>query len=437
MPQVFARRLLAMSALLLSTQAFAAEGMPGQPAPDITVALDGSGNFKSVAAAMQSIPRTNSQRITVYVKDGLYNERVSVPAPFVTLLGQSRKNTRIEFNPNSESAPVIAVQGSDFILQNISVTNTGGNPQPHAVTISSSTADRVVFLDSDVLSTGADTVSLWKNDGRYYHARCNFRGSVDSVCPHGWCYAVDCNFFETRKDAVIWQDGKGSKEMKFVLKNCTFDGVEGFNLGRHHHDALFVLLDCTFSNHMIDKDIFRVIYPLDGGPPTAADIQNNKQHDPTNIWGERNYYYNSHRQAAPEVLAKDKTATADFAFHKNNLDKLAPDLKPEQITAAWTFAGSPNPWDPESKSSPTIKSVAAQDKQIAVTFSENVTVKGKPSLALADNSTATYAGGSGTTTLLFDTAAPAGKPKSLDLNNGFIFASQASATLRNADPKLP
>src|SRR6185295_17502762 len=99
---------------------------------------------------------------------------VQVAAPFVTLLGESRQGTRIEFFPGNETTPVLRVDGSDFTLQNITVKNTGTGNIPHAVTISSSTADRVVFLDSDVLSEGGDTVSLWRNDGRYYHARCNF-----------------------------------------------------------------------------------------------------------------------------------------------------------------------------------------------------------------------------------------------------------------------
>jgi pectinesterase len=404
----------------------------GSPPPDITVAADGTGNFKTVQAAVQSIPRNNTQRMTILVKKGVYQERVNVTAPFVTLVGEGRKETRIEFNPGNEVSPVVAVGGSDFILRSITLVNTGGDPGPHAVTISSSTADRVVFLDSDVLSTGADTVSLWRNDGRYYHARCNFRGSVDSVCPHGWCYAVDCTFFETRKDAVIWQDGHTNKDQKFVLRRCTFEGVEGFNLGRHHHDAEFFLLDCSFPRSMIDQQIFRVIYPLNGGTPTAADIQNNLQHDPTNIWGERNYYFNCHR-AGPN----GEKGGGDFAFFKDNLAAFSPTLKAEQITAAWTFANCPSPWDPESTVGPQIKSIAAQGAQIAVTFSESVTVKGKPVLRLADHTTGTYASGSGLAVLLFDATNPAAAVQSLELADGFIFATQASAALRNADLKIP
>ena len=146
-------------------------------------------------------------------------------------------------------------------------------------------------------------------------------------------------------------------------------------LGRHHHDGEFFLLDCNFSKGMVDRAIFRVLYPLNGGVPSAADIQNNQQHDPTNIWGERNYFFNCHRDGP-----KGEKGGGDFAFFKNNLEAFSKTLKPEEITAAWTFAGSPGKWDPENAKGPVIKSVAGEGKQIKVTFSESVTVKGKPSL---------------------------------------------------------
>ena len=425
------------AAVLFSCTAALAADIP----PDITVAADGSGQFKTVQEALSSIPRNNTQRMIVYVKDGVYNERISVSASFVTLRGQSQKGTRIEFNPAATGRggggggggsvmtlgardPNNPYSGSDFILQNITLNNTGGDPEPHAVTVSSSTADRVVFIDSDVLSTGADTVSLWRNDGRYYHARCNFRGAVDSVCPHGWCYISDSTFYETRHTASIWQDGKDNKDEKYVLRNCKFDGLGDYQLGRHHHDALFFFVDCSFTKGMVDKPIYRVLYPLDGGVPTAADIQNNLEHDPSNIWGDRNYFFNCHRDGG------------DYAWFKDNLTSFSPTLTPEQITAAWTFKGSSSPWDPENKISPKIKSIATKDKQIAVTFSEGVTVKGKLRFTLADNSSATLAAGNGSATLLFDAPNRRRAVKSVDLD-GFIFASEADATTRMAELTLP
>src|SRR6516165_813933 len=46
--------------------------------PDITVAADGSGDFRTVQEALNSIPRDNKQRMIVLIKDGVYRGQVRV-----------------------------------------------------------------------------------------------------------------------------------------------------------------------------------------------------------------------------------------------------------------------------------------------------------------------------------------------------------------------
>lgn len=56
-----------------------AAGNAGKPAPDAVVALDGSGQFKSINAAINSYPKGHQGRFVIYVKAGIYNELVKVP----------------------------------------------------------------------------------------------------------------------------------------------------------------------------------------------------------------------------------------------------------------------------------------------------------------------------------------------------------------------
>jgi pectinesterase len=401
--------------------------------PDLVVAADGSGDFKTVQAAVASIPRTNTERIVVFIKDGIYHEKIRVDASFVTLRGQSRPGTRIEFpqldedftrNPDPIGRAVINLnQANDFVLENLTTENTAGIIGPHAFTILG-TGDRAVVVDCDVLSHGADTISFWRGDrGRCYLADCRIEGSVDFVCPRGWCYMTNCSFYELKDTAAVWHDGSKDKDMKFVMRGCRFDGTNGWNLARHHHDAQFYFLDCRFAKTMIDQPPFRVIYPLDGGTPGASDIQRNKDLDKSNLWGERAYYYNCHR------------AGGDYAWFANNLSAAPGAPKPEQISAEWTFAGK---WNPENTSGPAIQKVDAQDGRIALVFNENVTVKGKPRLKLNGGGHADYASGSGGNTIAFSAAqGKAGEAVSVDLNAGAIIASEAGTTARPAQLALP
>lgn len=123
---------------------------------------------------------------------------------------------------------------------------------------------------------------------------------------------------------------------------------------------------------------------------------------------------------------------------------------PDQVTAKWTLGGK---WDPENKIGPVVKNVSANATQLTVIFSENVTVKGHPRLALRNGAFADYTSGGGTDTLVFtapnrpelargelvepvERAANVAATK-FDCSDGAIVATEASATLRFVRAALP
>jgi pectinesterase len=420
--------LLAPALLVPSCSKFAGN----LPKADIVVSADGSGDFKTIQAAIASIPASNRERVVVFVKNGTYREKIRVAASFVTLRGQSREGTRIEFpqlkddfvaHPDDLGWAVINLNRvNDFVLENLTVENTASDMLAHAFTIYG-TGDRTVIVDCNVLSHGGDTVALGPGEpGRYYHARCNFSGSVDFLCPRGWCFATDCSFYAYKKTAAVWHDGSFDPDMKFVLRNCRFDGATGFNLGRHHVDAQFYFLGCKFSAKLRDNPIQRVTYPLKAGPATEGDIRHNADLNNQNRWGERSYFHNCHRDRR------------DFNWFANNLSSAPGSPQPKEISAAWTFGDK---WNPEKESGPVIRQLRGMRGQIVVVFSEPVTVKGKPQLKMCGSGVANYLSGSATDTLLFDRPPDLGDETcSIDLNGGAIIACEASATLRPADLSL-
>ncbi len=434
-------------ALLAISTAALAQPAPLPFKPDLIVAADGSGDCKTIQEAVASIPKDNRERKIIFVKDGVYHEKVRVDASCVTLRGQSRAGTRLEFpqganefraQPDKLGTAVLNINGDDFVLENFTVQNTHGVIGTHAFAVYGR-GDRTILQDADILSQGNDTISLWRTgngqfsedaanhaspNGRYYHARLKVCGSVDFICPRGWCYMTDSEMFEVnpRAEAAMWHDGSRDQDMKFVMRNCKFDGAEGWRFARHHHDAAIYVLDSTFSNTMRDQQPKRVIYPLNGGTPTEADTKRNKDADPTNIWGERFYYFNVHRDGG------------DFAWHHDNLATAPGAPKPEQITAKWTFAGK---WDPENKTGPAVREISGNAKELTVTFGESVTVKGHPRLTLKNGAFADYTRGSGTNTLVFTASTEGATPAKFDFSGGAIVASEASSALRLASAGLP
>ena len=310
----------------------AAAAPPRAERADIVVAQDGSGHFRTIQEALDSIPPGNATHKIVLVRNGVYREKLYVNAGHLSLVGEDREKTRIEFaelrknwrkdNPDDWGAAVLNIgpEVTDLVLANLTVRNDygsrhGDNDHQFAIR-SGGNATRIALLHANVLADGGDTLSLWNGaSGLYYHADCTFEGYVDYVCPRGWAYVTNSRFFGHNLTASIWHDGSKDPDQKFVIRRSYFDGVPGFPLGRNHRDGQFYLIDATFSANMADRPIYKA---------TA---------DNPYLWGER-YYYSSCRREG-----------GDFAWFADNLHTAPGAPHADDVTAAWTFAGR---WDPEA-----------------------------------------------------------------------------------------
>ena len=300
----------------------------------MTVDLAGKGNFTSIQAALNSIPRDHDRPVTIAIRNGIYREKLFVTKSNIILVGENRDSTRIVFpelreNWNREhcrsdwGAGVVNIDTgvTDITLANLTVYNNFGSLHnvynKHQFAIRGA-GTRIMLLHCAVISDGGDAVSLWnRDDGMYYHADCMFEGWVDFVCPRGWCYITRSTFYgHNTPSASIWHDGSGNRSQKLVIRDSYFDGVPGFPLGRNHLDAQFYLLDCRFSRNMADRAFYR--------PPSSPREWQ---------WGDRHYFYNCHRDSA------------DFGWFRDNLSTAEGAPRPEDINARWTFDGQ---WDPES-----------------------------------------------------------------------------------------
>lgn len=334
----------------------------GQPYYDIMVAADGSGDYTTLTEAINALPMFNYERIVIYIRNGIYNEKIRIEQNNLTLLGESRDSTIICFNQlrtdwiNNKDyigPAVINIHADDIILENLTIENTQPGIGPHAFAVYG-TGTRTIIVNCNVLSKGGDTLSLWNyKNGKYYHSNCYFEGSVDFVCPRGWCYIRDSKFYELKKTAAIWHAGSADRNQKLVICNSYFDGVEGFYLGRHHYDAQFFLLNCSFSENMADIPIFRVLY------------EKEPERNRPKIFGDRYYYFNCHRTGG------------DFTWFSDNLREAENSPGIKDITPEWTFDGH---WNPESKEKPHIKSFKIEDKSLILYFSELLTIRGSLTL---------------------------------------------------------
>jgi unsaturated rhamnogalacturonyl hydrolase len=291
----------------------------------LVVAQDGSGDFKTIQAAIDALPRDDTTYRTIVIRNGVYREKLMMKTSHVALVGEDRDKTRIELaelrknwrasHPDDWGAAVINIDATDVIIANLTVHNDFGGDHDHQFAIRSMDhANRIAILHANVIADGGDTLSLWNSEsGLSYYADSYFEGYVDYVCPRGWGYITNSRFFGHNTSASIWHDGSKKKNQKLVIRHSSFDGIPSFALGRNHRDAQFYLLDDTFSSAMADKPIY---------PAPAPDPRK---------WGERYYY------------ANDRRDSGDYAWFAGNLRSAEGSPRDEDITATWAFDGQ---WDP-------------------------------------------------------------------------------------------
>lgn len=312
----------------------------------VVVAQDGSGDYKTIQGAINSLPDSSALPRTIFIKKGNYREKLYIEKAHIIFKGEDREQTVISASiardewrcghADDWGVATMNVGANDITLENLTVTNDFGfNYKERTIWCASDTsadkekklrrdghqmalrtmnmATRLKAINCHFRAYGGDTVSPWEVfNGMWYFKDCIMEGGVDFYCPRGWAWAENCEFITHTGPAAIWHDGSANEESKTVLVNCRFNGYDGFMLGRYHRDAQFYLVNCRFARNMRDSAIYIV--------PTKNTIR----------WGKRIYYYNCSREGGN-----------DFTWYGNHLPA---GLKAGDITVNWVFK---NRWNPE------------------------------------------------------------------------------------------
>ncbi|MGW4020340.1 pectinesterase family protein [Streptomyces sp. NPDC005009] len=190
----------------IGTTASAEASTKAAAATTLTVAKDGSGQYRTVQAAVNAVPANNASRVVVSIKPGTYRETVKVPSnkPHVTFQGTggSRKDTVIVFD-NAAGTPkpdgsgtygtsgsaTVAVEADDFQARNLTISNDfdeGANQSlsGHQAVALRTAADKVL-LDGVIVEGDQDTLLLdtaaKDRLGRVYVTNSYVVGNVDFI----------------------------------------------------------------------------------------------------------------------------------------------------------------------------------------------------------------------------------------------------------------
>ncbi|KAG8363862.1 hypothetical protein BUALT_Bualt19G0066700 [Buddleja alternifolia] len=166
---------------------------------DSVVALDGSGDYRSIGQAIYEAPTYSKRRYVIYVKKGVYQENIDMKKKKtnIMLLGDGIGRTVITGNRNfmqgwtTFRTATVAVSGKGFIARDITFRNTAG-PQSHQGVALRVDSDQSAFYRCSI-EGHQDT--LYAHSLRQFYRECTISGTIDFIFGNGAAVLQNCKIF--------------------------------------------------------------------------------------------------------------------------------------------------------------------------------------------------------------------------------------------------
>ncbi|KAG0621381.1 hypothetical protein M758_3G015400 [Ceratodon purpureus] len=234
-------------------------GVMAAPAKGWTIVVGKGGKYKTIQQAINSIPKGNLKRVTIYIKNGVYRQKLLLKDRHnVYFKCESRKvvitwgDTAEKAGGTSKSAST-AIESDGFIASDCTFVNSapappGGAVGKQAVALRIQ-GDKGAFYRCGFYGA-QDT--LYDKEGRHYFRSCDIIGSIDYVFGDGQSIYQFCNLKSIAKGfsgSITAQKRESNSKTGFVFYRCTISGTGTIYLGRAwgtHSRVVFI--ECSMAN---------------------------------------------------------------------------------------------------------------------------------------------------------------------------------------------
>ncbi|XP_024178093.1 putative pectinesterase/pectinesterase inhibitor 28 [Rosa chinensis] len=212
---------------------------PSSLKPNVVVAMDRSGKYKTINEALKDIPKDNSQKMfVIYIKEGVYNENVLLDKHMtnVMFIGDGPTKTKITGNKNYANGiqtfktATVAVIGDYFIAKDIGFENTAG-PKGHQAVALRVQSDLSIFYNCRI-DGYQDT--LYTQTHRQFYRDCTITGTIDFIFGDAAVVFQNCKLIirkpDPNQDIMVTAQGRSDKRQPtaIVLQNCTISGEKDY-----------------------------------------------------------------------------------------------------------------------------------------------------------------------------------------------------------------
>ncbi|OMD59610.1 pectinesterase family protein [Paenibacillus odorifer] len=212
----------------------------------ITVSKSVDEGFSSLQAALDSIPQEHKEEVTIRIKPGIYEEKITVKqgTPPVLLLGEDTNSTIITWSDNAhtlgpDGEPIgtfnsgtLNVFAEHFTAENLTIRNASGPGTGQAVAAFVD-AGHAVFRRVRLLG---DQDTLYTGQGKQYYNECYIEGDVDYIFGAATALFERCRLHNKRSRGYITAASTPEgAPFGYVFLDCEITGGQGVSevyLGR-------------------------------------------------------------------------------------------------------------------------------------------------------------------------------------------------------------
>lgn len=232
----------------------------------ITVAADGSGDFRTVQEALNAVPKNNHSRVTIFIKKGIYREKLHLDADrnLVSLMGEDKFATILTWDDhtgkvtakgdtiNTRTSASFIIKADDFRAENISFRNDAGFSAGQAVGLEVQ-GDRAFFThcriigNQDILFTNGDR-------SRQYYSYCYIEGTTDFIFGSATAWFEHCHIHSKKNSHVTAASTPKEHPFGYVFNECILTGdssLHSASLGRPWRPyASVTYIHCYIDRHI-------------------------------------------------------------------------------------------------------------------------------------------------------------------------------------------
>jgi len=227
----------------------------------IVVSRDGTGNFRTLQEAIESARAFMDYTVTIYVRNGVYKEKVIVPSwvENIDIIGEDRDKTIITYDDHANINKMgtfrtytVKVEGSDITFKNLTIENNAAQ-LGQAVALHTE-GDRLKFINCRILGN-QDTIYTGAKFTRLYFKGCYIDGTTDFIFGPSTALFEDCIIHSKRNSYVTAASTPKEAKYGYVFKHCKLTaepGVDKVYLGRPWRPYAYTLfIECELGKHIV------------------------------------------------------------------------------------------------------------------------------------------------------------------------------------------